>query len=149
MFLIGQLIRKIFYFVEIISSGYLLPLPERDEYGRQVILSCAGKFDPYKHTSEEMARTHSLVCEVYIDDEESQVAGYSYVNDESGLSMGLISLWSLSDIRTMIKCIQVCVPRVVERWRQSSLNSFFLEFYTDASQSISFSQHSGVCNQVC
>ncbi len=96
-----------FLFVEIISSGYLIPLPERDANGRQLILSCAGKFDPYKHTSEEMARTHSLICEALLDDEESQVAGYSYVNDESGLSMGLLSLWSLSDIRCMIKCIQV------------------------------------------
>ncbi|XP_037037494.1 clavesin-1 [Bradysia coprophila] len=95
---------------DIISSGYLIPLPQRDAHGRQLILSCAGKFDPYKHTSEEMARTHSLVCEALIDDEESQVAGYTYVNDESGLSMGLISLWSLTEMKTMIKCIQNSTP---------------------------------------
>lgn len=96
-------------FVEIVTSGYLIPLPERDVHGRQVILSLASKFDPYKYTSEEMARTHSLICETLLDDEESQVAGYTYVNDESGLSMGLVSLWSLSEIKTMIKCIQVCI----------------------------------------
>lgn len=92
----------------------MIPLPERDAHGRQVILSCAGKFDPYKHTSEEMARTHSLICEALLDDEESQVSGYTYVNDESGLSMGLLSLWSLSDIRNMIKCIQVCIQQYSE-----------------------------------
>lgn len=27
----------------IIDSGYLVPLPQRDERGRRVILSCAGK----------------------------------------------------------------------------------------------------------
>lgn len=54
-----------------------------------------------------MARAHSLVTEALLDDEESQVAGYSHINDEEGLSMGLLSLWSLTDIRAMLKCIQV------------------------------------------
>ena len=93
---------------EIIDSGYLVPLPERDSQGRQLILSCAGKFDPYRFTSSQMARAHSLVTEALLDDEESQVAGYTHVNDEEGLSMGLLSLWSLTDIRNMLRCIQVC-----------------------------------------
>lgn len=94
---------------EIIDMGYLVPLPMRDENGRQLILSCAGKFDTYRFTSAQMARAHSLVCESLLDDEESQVAGYSHVNDESGMSMSLISLWTLSDIKNMLGCIQVWV----------------------------------------
>lgn len=92
---------------EIIDMGYVVPLLERDENGRQLILTCAGKFDPYRFTSAQMARAHSLVTEALLDDEESQVAGYSHINDEEGLSMGLLSLWSLTDIRAMLKCIQV------------------------------------------
>lgn len=95
---------------EIIDMGYLVPLPERDEYGRQLILTCAGKFDPYRFTSAQMARAHSLVTEALLDDEESQVAGYTHINDEEGLSMGLVSLWSLTDIRNMLKCIQHSTP---------------------------------------
>lgn len=94
---------------EIIDMGYVVPLPERDEHGRQLILTCAGKFDPYRFTSAQMARAHSLVTEALLDDEESQVAGYSHINDEEGLSMGLLSLWSLTDIRNMLRCIQVSV----------------------------------------
>lgn len=94
---------------EIIDSGYLIPLPTRDEHGRQLILSCAGKFDPYRFTSAQMARAHSLVTEALLDDEESQIAGYTHINDEEGLSMGLLSLWSLTDIRNMLKCIQVSI----------------------------------------
>lgn len=92
---------------EIIDSGYLVPLPVRDEHGRQLILSCAGKFDPYRYTSAQMARAHSLICESLLDDEESQVAGYTHINDESGITMGFVSLWSLVDIRNMLRCIQV------------------------------------------
>lgn len=95
---------------EIIDMGYLVPLPARDEYGRQLILSCAGKFDPYRFTSAQMARAHSLVTEALLDDEESQIAGYTHINDEEGLSMGLVSLWSLTDIRNMLKCIQNSTP---------------------------------------
>lgn len=95
---------------EIIDCGYLVPLPERDEHGRQLILSCAGKFDPYRFTSAQMARAHSLVTEALLDDEESQIAGYTHINDEEGLSMGLVSLWSLTDIRNMLRCIQNSTP---------------------------------------
>lgn len=34
-------------------------------------------------------------------------AGYSYVNDESGLLMGHMTLWSFSDIKRIIRCLQV------------------------------------------
>ncbi|XP_075236375.1 clavesin-1-like isoform X2 [Lycorma delicatula] len=95
---------------DILDSGYLVPLPERDDDGRKVILSCAGKFDPYKHSSTEMARVHSLVVESLMDDPENQIRGYTYVNDESGLTMGHISLWSFSDIRNMLRCIQNSTP---------------------------------------
>lgn len=94
----------------IIDSGYLVPLLERDEFGRQVVLSCAGKFDPTRFTSAQMARSHSLLCEVLLDIEENQVAGYSHVNDESGLTMGLLSLWSFVDLKNMLKCIQNSTP---------------------------------------
>ncbi|XP_015586941.1 clavesin-2 isoform X2 [Cephus cinctus] len=94
----------------IIDSGYLVPLLERDENGRQVILSCAGRFDPYKYTSAQMARAHSLVVESLMDHEENQVRGYTHVNDESGLTMGHVSAWSLTDIRNMLRCIQNSTP---------------------------------------
>ncbi|XP_026462070.1 clavesin-2 isoform X2 [Ctenocephalides felis] len=95
---------------DIITSGYIVPLPQRDRHGRQIILSRAGHFDPYKYTSAQMARAHSLVCEALLDEEQSQVAGYSYINDEDGLQMGHLSLWSLSDIRSLLRAIQNSTP---------------------------------------
>lgn len=91
---------------EIINAGYLVPLPER-ENGKLIIFSCAGKFDPHKYTSAHMARVHSLVTESLMDDEMNQVNGYSYINDETGFQMAHISLWSLTDIRNILRCIQV------------------------------------------
>lgn len=95
---------------EIIESGYLFPLPERDEHGRRILFSCASKFDATKFTSTQMARTHSLVCEYLMDEEESQIAGYTYITDEGGLTMSHVSLWSFVELRNMLKCIQNSTP---------------------------------------
>lgn len=52
-----------------------MPLPERDEFGRCVLFTCAGRFDPYKYTAADMARVHSLVVESLMDDPENQIRG--------------------------------------------------------------------------
>lgn len=70
----------------------------------------AGRFDPYKYTSAQMARTHSILVEALLDDEENQIHGYTHLNDESGMTMGHISAWSLTDIRNMLRCIQNVTP---------------------------------------
>ncbi|XP_066142998.1 clavesin-2-like [Euwallacea fornicatus] len=94
---------------EIIEAGYLVPLLERDN-GRLVLFSCAGKFDPHKYTSADMVRVHSLVTEALMDDEVNQINGYTYINDESGFQMAHISLWSLTDVRNILRCIQNTTP---------------------------------------
>ncbi|CRK98400.1 CLUMA_CG011759, isoform A, partial [Clunio marinus] len=94
----------------IIDSGYLFPLPERDEQGRRIIFSCAARFDATRFTSAQMARTHAMVVESLLDEQESQVAGYCYITDEAGLTMNHVSLWSLIDLKKMSKCIQVSSP---------------------------------------
>lgn len=57
-----------------------------------------------------MARTHAMVVEALLDEQESQVAGYCYITDEAGLTMNHVSLWSLVDLKKMSKCIQVSSP---------------------------------------
>ncbi|CAH1102026.1 unnamed protein product [Psylliodes chrysocephalus] len=94
---------------EIINSGYLVPLLERDN-GRMVLFSCAANFDPHKFTSAHMIRVHSLVTESLMDDEMNQINGYTYVNDEAGFSMAHISLWGISDLRNIVRCIQNTTP---------------------------------------
>lgn len=45
-----------------------------------------------------------------MDDEQNQVRGYTHINDESGLTMGHLSAWSLIDIRNITKCLQNSAP---------------------------------------
>lgn len=91
---------------KLIEAGYIVPLPERHE-GKLVIFSCAERFDPYKFKAAHMVKIHSLVTETLMDDELNQINGYIYVNDVAGFQMGHISLWSLKDVRNIVRCIQV------------------------------------------
>lgn len=93
----------------LIDSGYIVPLTEKHN-GKTVIFTCAEKFDPYKFTAASMIRIHSLIAEVVMDDEENQVNGYVYINDIGGFQLGHISLWSLKDIRNVIRCVQNSSP---------------------------------------
>lgn len=57
-----------------------------------------------------MCQVHSMVVETLMDDEKSQVHGYTYLNDEAGLTMNHFSTWSFTDIRNMLRCIQNSTP---------------------------------------
>ncbi|KAG8229848.1 hypothetical protein J437_LFUL009123 [Ladona fulva] len=95
---------------EILDCGYLIPLPQRDQFGRKVILSCPGRLDSHKYTATDVIRTHSVVVEVLMDDEESQIKGFVYINDERGLQMSHLSMWTFNELRRITKCIQNSTP---------------------------------------
>ncbi|KAG5305842.1 RHPN2 protein, partial [Pseudoatta argentina] len=94
----------------IIDNGYLVPMLKRDQHGRKVIMSFAGHFDPSKFSSAHLLRVHSMVVESLMDDEKSQVYGYTYLNDEAGLSMNHLGTLSFMDIRNILRCIQNSTP---------------------------------------
>lgn len=95
---------------ELISAGYLVPLPRRDENGRQILLRCARKFDTSRFSPSSLIKTHALIAELLLDDEESQVAGFIYINDESEIPLSHISTFSLTDLRNLIRCLQNSTP---------------------------------------
>ncbi|XP_012064079.1 PREDICTED: rhophilin-2 [Atta cephalotes] len=94
----------------IIDNGYLVPMLKRDQHGRKVLMSCAGRFDPNKFSSAHLLRVHSMVVETLMDDEKSQVYGYTYLNDVGRLSMNHFGTLSFMDIRNILRCIQNSTP---------------------------------------
>ncbi|XP_050545299.1 alpha-tocopherol transfer protein-like isoform X2 [Daktulosphaira vitifoliae] len=95
---------------DIIDSGFLIPLPGRDEFGRCVLFSSIGRFDPYKYTADEMIRAYSLISESLLDDPENQIKGYNYTNDESGMLMGHLTIWSFTNVKRIIRILQNSIP---------------------------------------
>ncbi|KAL9699670.1 hypothetical protein quinque_003111 [Culex quinquefasciatus] len=82
----------------------------RDSNGYQIVLSVAGNLDLDKVNSSLLARTHFMVQEVLADDEQSQICGYRKVTDEREITMKLLGMWSIIDIKRVAECIQNALP---------------------------------------
>ncbi|TRY61207.1 hypothetical protein TCAL_03680 [Tigriopus californicus] len=95
---------------DIMSSGYLIVLPERDANGRRVIFSRACSVDVSKFTACDIMRAHILTYEALLTDEETQVKGITYVFDERNINLSHISIWSPSDISKAFSCCEKAMP---------------------------------------
>ncbi|KAK9500834.1 hypothetical protein O3M35_002022 [Rhynocoris fuscipes] len=96
--------------LELIDKGYLFPSPVRDKHGRRVIIGSAASFDPHKYTCEDMARVHMLTYEVLLEEEESQVLGFTHFGDIKTTSTAHVMLWSPTVFATMFKWGEQSVP---------------------------------------
>ncbi|KAH0535829.1 clavesin-2-like [Cotesia glomerata] len=94
----------------IIDCGYIVPLLERDQYGRTVVLTRSAQIDPHKYTSYQMVRVNTLAFEALISDEENQVRGYTYIYDDAGITMSHVSLLSFTEIRNVLSWVQNGIP---------------------------------------
>ena len=95
---------------EIMTSGYLVVLPDRDESGRRVIFSRAAAIDTSKFTACDIMRAHILAYETLLSDPENQVRGLTYVFDEREVSWNHISIWSPSEISKAFNCCERALP---------------------------------------
>ncbi|CAD6239899.1 GSCOCG00002410001-RA-CDS [Cotesia congregata] len=94
----------------LIDNGYIFPLLERDQYGRQVILINTARADPYRFGSKEIIRAYSILGELLMDIEENQVRGYTYVHILTGATIAHGTVWSLSDMRNFFKWMKNVSP---------------------------------------
>jgi hypothetical protein len=72
----------------LLENGLIMPIPNRDKYGRKVILIKLSALDPSVPDVGCRALTLlTLIMEVLIEDEENQIRGLSYVADLSGVHL--------------------------------------------------------------
>lgn len=96
--------------LDIINSGWILPLPEKDQLGRQVIFFRSKMLDPERHASANVMRAYELVLHSLYDQDEVQIAGIVYIFDDDGFSMGHVTMWSLTDIREIVSYLAKATP---------------------------------------
>jgi len=94
----------------LVSAGYIMVLPDRDQHGRRVIFSRAAAFDPTKFNTSDMMRAHIMTFETLLSDEENQVRGFTYVFDEKSVSWSQLSLWSPSEVSKAFSCCERALP---------------------------------------
>lgn len=95
---------------ELVKSGYVFALPGRDPQGRRVIFCKAQALDPYRHTNSDQMRAFIITFEALLEEEESQLRGFTYVFDCSGVSLAHITLWSPVEVRKMFNICQKNLP---------------------------------------
>lgn len=94
----------------LIDQGYFFALPERDDNGRRVFFSIAGKMDPSRHTTADQVRATMIGLESLLEDEENQVRGFTYIFDEKDVGLAILSLWSPSEVSKAFQCCEKTIP---------------------------------------
>lgn len=95
---------------ELYDSGYIFPLPERDENGCRVILIQASKLDTNKFTCCDILSIINLVLLTLLEEHETQISGFVYIIDHKDITMKYISLLSLISVKNYLNCIQNAFP---------------------------------------
>ncbi|KAF4524443.1 hypothetical protein B566_EDAN013461 [Ephemera danica] len=135
---------------ELLSSGYIFALPERDSEGRRVIFTVASKLNPYKYTCTDMAKAHMIAYEALLEDEDNQVHGFCHVGDLQHVSVAHATLWSPNEFAATIKLGEQSVPMRHRQIHLLNLPSAAKIFYDFARQMFSdklrkrFQIHSGL-----
>lgn len=109
---------------EIIDLGWVIPLPEKDEFGRQVIFYRSKVIDPLRHTAAQVMRAQELIFQALYDDEEVQVAGIVFLFDDTDFGLTHVTMWSLSDIKEITNYISKALPLRQKMFIRAGLPGF-------------------------
>ncbi|XP_055630081.1 retinaldehyde-binding protein 1-like [Toxorhynchites rutilus septentrionalis] len=82
----------------------------KDSEGRTVILIELKRFNEERFTSDHQARNAMLLLELLFDDEETQIGGYVVVLDYMDLTMRQLAIWSLTDVKNFMNCVNHSLP---------------------------------------
>uniref|UniRef100_A0A069DTA5 Putative phosphatidylinositol transfer protein sec14 n=1 Tax=Panstrongylus megistus TaxID=65343 RepID=A0A069DTA5_9HEMI len=96
--------------LQLIDKGYLFPSPVRDKKGRRVIIGMAANFDPQQYNCEDMAKVHMLTYEALLEEEDTQVFGFTHFGDFRTMSTAHVMLWSPTVFATIFKWGEQSVP---------------------------------------
>lgn len=109
---------------ELYDTGYIFPLSERDQNGCRVIFVQARKLNATKFTFTDILKIFNFVIFTLLEEEETQIAGFSYVLDQKEISMEYLALFSILDAKNYLECIQSAIPARQKLVAFMNLSSF-------------------------
>lgn len=113
---------------DLFESGFAFPLKERDKHGRRVIFNCPHNFDLNRFDATDSIRLLALIVAGILEEEETQIAGVSFIVDGSQVSMSYVAKFSLTDMRAIAKLVQDTLPIRVKEYHYISLPIFATTF---------------------
>lgn len=120
--------------LDLVNRGVAFALPGRDKAGRRVMFTIGGNIDPNYHTSESVMKAIMLTFESFLEDEETQIRGFSHVLDESGITLSHLVLWNPSEISRIFGICEKAMPMRHKRLdfvRLPALLNYVYEFATN------------------
>lgn len=73
-------------FMELFDTGCCIPFPERNAEGQRIILLRFGLWEPEHFTPVEFMQMLMYVCIMFLEEEETQIAGIAFIFDAAGVS---------------------------------------------------------------
>ncbi|XP_054722055.1 alpha-tocopherol transfer protein-like [Uloborus diversus] len=95
---------------DLISRGYVFPLPERDKEGRTVLFCVAGALDVSRHKQSDVFRSFILTMEALMECELNQKRGITYIFTQEGYHISHALLVGLRDLQKMISSGEKAMP---------------------------------------
>ncbi|XP_015930746.1 alpha-tocopherol transfer protein-like [Parasteatoda tepidariorum] len=95
---------------DLISRGYVFPLPERDKEGRVVLFCIAGALDSSRHKQSDVFKSFLLAFEVLMECELNQKRGISYIFTQEGYHISHALLVGLRDLQKMVNSGEKAIP---------------------------------------
>lgn len=114
---------------EMLENEYVIPLPEKDQFGRQVLWFTSSRLDSKKYTSVDLMHVAELIFQIFYDDEETQVGGFLCIFEDTGFNMGHVTMWTLSDVRDGVKYVSRGMPIRSRGWHRVNFPSYGQTLY--------------------
>jgi len=96
--------------MELLMDGFFIPLPNKDEKGRQIIMYRFNKLDHTKYTATDVYRLLVSSFFTMFEDEEAQIAGYVWIFDYTGFNIGHAGMFNLLDFKNFIASHRNSIP---------------------------------------
>ncbi|GIY33315.1 leucine--tRNA ligase [Caerostris darwini] len=95
---------------DLISRGYVFPLPERDKDGRVVLFCIAKALDATRHKQSDIFKSFLLTFEVLMECELNQKRGINYIFTQEGYQISHALLVGLRDLQKMVHSGEKAIP---------------------------------------
>uniref|UniRef100_A0A8W7P627 CRAL-TRIO domain-containing protein n=1 Tax=Anopheles coluzzii TaxID=1518534 RepID=A0A8W7P627_ANOCL len=94
----------------VLDACCLVPIGRDPASGRIVIFGVVRNFDAQRYNSDTMIRLNMLVAEALLDEEANQIAGFTHIFDNGGMTMAHVTCWTLDNLAGYLRSVINCVP---------------------------------------